>query len=381
MADAHAARRRILHVFPGFDVGGVQLRIASVLNRYPDRYANVIVAMNDRFDCFERLDDGVDATRRPLGLAKGHPLGTLCRIRRELADIAPDLLVTYNWGAIEWALVNRVGRRVPHIHMESGFGPDEADRQLPRRVMTRRLALAGTQRIVVPSHNLMRIARDIWKLPEARLLCVPNGVDLKRFAAAPDRTILPDWPAVPVIGTVAPMRPEKNLARLLRAFASISAVRDVRLLMVGDGPERAGLEALADELGIGAKVHFTGYLDAPERAFGLMDIFAISSDTEQMPNALIQAMAASRCVAGMDVGDVAHIVSAENRPYIAPAGDDDAFRDRLLGLVDDAGARGVLGAANWCRVGEEYDQERMVEIYRTLFDGDRPAARAADRAA
>ncbi|MEQ9123328.1 MAG: glycosyltransferase, partial [Alphaproteobacteria bacterium] len=174
--------------------------------------------------------------------------------------VEPDLLVTYNWGAIEWALVNRLRRHIPHLHMESGFGPEEADRQIRRRVLLRRFALAKTRHVIVPSLDLLEIARDTWRLPEERVMYVPNGVDLDRFAAPPDRSLLPaGWSGMPIVGTVAPMRPEKNLGRLVRAFAAVAVARDTRLLLVGDGPERPALESLVAQLGVADRVHFAGY--------------------------------------------------------------------------------------------------------------------------
>ena len=127
------------------------------------------------------------------------------------------------------------------------------------------------------------------------------------------------------------------------------------------GPERPALEALVAQLGVADRVHFTGYIESPERAFGLMDVYAISSDTEQMPNALIQAMAASRAVVGTAVGDIRQIVAPENRPFIAPAANEDAFRTSLRRLLGDAGARAGIGAANRRRAAENYDQERMFD--------------------
>ena len=71
----------------------------------------------------------------------------LLAARSVLGRLRPDLLLTYNWGAIEWAIANRLPR-LPHLHMEDGFGPEERDRQLPRRVLARRLLLT------VPDTNL-----------------------------------------------------------------------------------------------------------------------------------------------------------------------------------------------------------------------------------
>ena len=87
-----------------------------------------------------------------------------------------------------------------------------------------------------------------------------------------------------IIGTVAPLRPEKNIGRLLRVFAMLDTSLPVRLVVAGDGAERGALERFAQQLGISDRVSFTGRV-LPGSVLGSFDIFALSSDTEQMPNA------------------------------------------------------------------------------------------------
>lgn len=364
--------KHLLHVFPGFDIGGVQLRMSSIIAHFGGRYRHTIAAMNDNRAAADRLPADLDIRFADLNLKGASPLATHGALKRLIAEAAPDLLLTYNWGAVEAALAGRRFRNLRQIHLESGFGPEEADRQIPRRVMFRRLALGGVWRLVVPSLTLVDIVQDVWKQPASRVLHIPNGVDCDLYASAPDPALVPgfDPPAGDiVIGTVAPLRAEKNIERLIRAFASLDGL-PVRLLVVGDGPERAALEALAADLGVNARVYFAGYVDAPHKVLGLMDVYAISSDTEQMPNTVNQAMAAGLPVAGLAVGDVAHIVSDENRPLIAPKGDDAAFAAALRTLSTDPERRAAVASANARHVRETYDQSIMFEAYRKLFDGE-----------
>src|SRR5690606_14153112 len=100
----------------------------------------------------------------------------------------------------------------------------------------------------------------------------------------------------------------------------------------------------------------------------LMDIFAISSDTEQMPNTLIQAMAASRPVAAVDVGDVKAILSPDNRPLIVSKVDEDGFAASIERLLADPALRARLAAANRRHVVEHYSAERMFAEYGRVFD-------------
>ena len=368
-----------LHVFPSFGVGGVPIRIANVLNHFGRRYRHTIVALDGAIDARSRLRADLEVTVADPGIRKEKPVQTLLTFARMLRAARPNLLLTYNWGSTEWALINTLLRRGPHIHFESGFGPDEADGQVPRRVAFRRVALWGASRIVVPSSTLFEIATKTWKLRRNRVVYVPNGVDCQRFAAAPDPRAIPGFrkeSGEVIVGTLAPLRPEKNLGRLLRAFAGMPGAINARLLIAGDGPERQGLEALAAELGAAPRVVFAGHVEAPERVLGLFDVFAISSDTEQMPNTILQAMAAGLAIAGVDVGDVKPMVGLQNRTLIVAKSDTNGFAAALKRLLTAPGLREAIGRENQIHVRAQYDQSRMFAAYGALFEAAMARRRA-----
>lgn len=352
----------LLHVFPGFTTGGAQVRFASIANRFGRRWRHAIVAMDGVTTCRERLDPGLDVTFPDLPLRKGDLLGNLRTCRAALRVLAPAALVTSNWGSVEWAMANLVPL-VRHIHAEDGLGPDEVVRQHPRRIWTRRLVLRRST-VVLPSRVLERIALHTWRLPRHRLLYIPNGVDLARFnTPAPRRG---DGP--PVIGTVAALRPEKNLSRLLHAFATVRQAMPARLVIVGDGPDRAGLEALAASLGVAGDVRFAGHVPEPRGEYAGFDVFALSSDTEQMPLSLLEAMAASLPAAATEVGDVRLMLAPENAAQIVPR-DASALAQALLALLRSPDLGRSIGVANRARAERVYDQEGMFQAWADVFDG------------
>jgi len=175
-----------------------------------------------------------------------------------------------------------------------------------------------------------------------------------------------------VIGTVAPLRPEKNLGRLLRVFALLGDGPPLRLVIAGDGSERGALERLANELGIADRVIFIGRT-VPEAVLGTFDIFALSSDTEQMPNSLLEAMAASRAIAAVDVGDVKSIVCEDNREFIVPREDTPGFSAAITRLACNPQVRDTLGAMNRQRVVTEYSQDLMFSAYSKVLGAGRAA--------
>jgi len=360
--------RNLLHVFSTFAVGGPQVRFAAQANRYGSQFSHLIVAMDGRYECRSRIDPAISITLPSVAIRKGRTLSNLRTFRRALQTLKPDVLVTYNWGAIEWAMANWPAV-VRHVHIEDGFGPEEARGQLGRRVWTRRLVLRRSS-VIVPSQILETIATSVWRLDKRRVHYIPNGIDCARFAAPRNPAISAEVPGSgPIIGTVAALRREKNLQRLLLAFRHVSKRLSCRLAIVGDGPERAQLESLAVELGIKDRLWIAGHVEKPETLYPAFDLFALSSDTEQMPYTIIEAMAASLPIAATDVGDIRHMVAAENVPYlVAPS--DEHLAGAIEMLLADAALRDRIGAANRRKAQAEYDQERMFRAYAAIFQGD-----------
>ena len=198
---------------------------------------------------------------------------------------------------------------------------------------------------------------------------IPNGVDADRFERQPDGYLL-NALGIPrdrqIVGTVASLRAEKNLSRLLQAFAQVVEKRPAALVIVGDGAERYALKSLALAMGLGDTVIFTGAIHDPAKLLGAFDIFAISSDTEQMPISVLEAMASGLSIGGVDVGDVKEMVSIENQPFIVnrePA----ALAGAILALLSDDNSRLRIGAANKQRARTDYSLDRMVRSYTDLY--------------
>ena len=348
----------VLHVFPTFAVGGAQVRFAALANHFGPEFRHMVVALDGDVSCAVRLDPRLDVVFPRIEAPKNAMLRNIFRFRALLREWRPDVMVTSNWGAIEFALAN--ARKVTrHIHVVDGFGPEERNTQIGRRILIRRMALAnGT--VALPSHTLMRIATQTWRLRPETCRYVPNGIDLGRFSQAVGD------PAMPVIGTVAVLRPEKNLERLIRAFAMVSADIQCRLVIVGDGPERGALEALAVSLNVADRVTFTGHRDDIPALYAGFDVFALTSDTEQMPLSVMEAMASGLPVVATDVGAIRGMIAPDNAPFLATM-DDDAVSGALASMLRARDLRQRIGAANLATARQDFDQARMFAAWRDLW--------------
>ncbi len=353
----------LLHVFPTFAVGGAQARFAALANFLGPRFRHMVLALDGCTDARVRLSPALDVAYPRLVGAKDAFLRSILAYRRLLHEWRPACMLTYNWGAIEFAFANLIPV-VPHIHVIDGFGSDEYFVRLRRRIIANRMALSHST-TVVPSVTLRTILTEEWSLPAEQVRYIPNGIDLARFSS-PGRVVEPGKPVV--IGTVAALRPEKNIARLLLAFARLDPGLPARLVVVGDGACGDELHGLAASLGIRDRVEFTGHREDVHAQLARFDIFALSSDTEQMPIVVLEAMASGIPVIATDVGDIRIMVSDANAALIGD-GSPEGLVQVMARLVQDPSMRAELGAANRATAEARFNQDRMFAAWDDLLTG------------
>jgi glycosyltransferase involved in cell wall biosynthesis len=143
--------------------------------------------------------------------------------------------------------------------------------------------------------------------------------------------------------------------------------REARLVIVGEGPESERIAAEARAAGVASRLLMPGFLADPARWIGHFDIFALSSDSEQFPISLVEAMAAGLPAVATAVGDIPAMVSDDNRPLIVDASDEAAFAAALDSLADQPTLRRAIGAANRTRAAAEYDEKAMIAAYARLY--------------
>lgn len=370
---AKAGRLRVLHLHSTFNAGGKERRSVALINRFGSGVAHSIVSAEpDALGARSLIAEGIPASF-PFGFP---PLAGRFGVRR-LQVLARamqpfDLILTYNWGAMDAAMAHALFapamKLAPLVHHEDGFNADEADRLSLRRNWFRRVALARASALVVPSRRLEEIALGVWHQPHARVQRILNGIDTGALVRKPKADALPrviKRPGEKWLGTLAGLRPVKNLPRLVRAFAAMDP--QWQLVILGEGPERVAIMDEAMRLDIGHRVHLPGHVPDPASVVGLFDLFALSSDSEQAPLSVIEGMAAGLAVASTDVGDVAEMVSPDNAAFIVPAGDEAALGRALATLGADEALRRRIGAANQVRARSEFDEKAMAARYAALY--------------
>jgi len=365
--------RRILHLHSTFDPGGKELRCARLINAFGPAATHTIVSAQPgalgAAKAIEWPNQAVYPADFP-ALA-GRPLpGRLLRLAKAMDGF--DLILTYNWGAMDAVMAHTLFGSVlglpPLVHHEDGFNADEASELKAARNWYRRIALGRASALVVPSERLEAISLESWQQPRQRVVRIPNGIATARYSAKPKRDALPRiikrkgelW-----LGTIAGLRAVKNLPRLVRAFAVLPEAW--HLIVLGEGPEREAIRAEAARCGLSDRVHLPGHIADPATAIGLFDLFALASDSEQFPISVVEAMAGGLAVVSPDVGDVRAMLAPENAALVSPAGDEAALAATLLELAEEPALRQRLGEANRDRARHEFDEAQMIAAYRRTY--------------
>jgi glycosyltransferase involved in cell wall biosynthesis len=361
---------RILHAHSTFSLGGKEARAVRLMNAFGDAAEHVILSgMPGQLSARSAIDPGikVDFPADAPSLTGRPGLARLFRLSRYMRGF--DLVLTYNWGAFDAVMARYLFRGPPLIHHEDGFNEDEAEGLKTSRNLYRRLGLSAAYKLVVPSQRLETIARNAWAQPGERVERIPNGIPVDHYAGGPEQGAIPGLEmreGEVLIGTVAGLRAIKNLPRLVRAFAGMR-FKNARLVIVGEGPESGRIMAEARALGVADRVLLPGFLPDPARYIGRFSVFALSSDSEQFPISLVEAMAAGLPVVATNVGDIAAMVAPDNLPLVVQAGDEAAFSRALDSLAERPDLREAIGRANRARAEAEYEERGMIERYARLY--------------
>ena len=325
---------------------------------------------------------GMDAgliTGRPGSLSKLQYLKVLPRLRKVIRHHRPDLLHAHY--AAGYGLTGALSGFRPFV--VSAWGSDvihfptisPLHRMMMRFVLKKADAVLGTSRFM---------AAHIKELAGITARITPFGVDTGIFYnrqesgnfQADQNGSSPAGDQVLTIGTVKKMKPEYNLTDLLDAFHHLRQMvggRPLRLLLVGDGPERHRLEQRVKDMRLSDCVHFTGYIpwsDTPAY-HNMIDIYANVSLAESFGVSVLEASACGRPVVAPDLGGLREVVRHDHTGYLVAPGDSKATARALNRLVGDPLLRHEMGQAGqrWVRThySMEASTEKMLSVYREMI--------------
>ncbi len=363
----------IVHVVENLDRGGLERTVVDLIASQRDagHECRVICLFKLGLLARELLASGVRVDA--CGKRPGLDLRALRRARALIRQSPDAVIHTHNAMAHYYAVLASLGLPVKcRINTRHGMG---GRTRSGRQEWLYRQSLRGTDyAVAVCEAARQRFAADGMR-PRRALLSVPNGIRLERFRPADDvaRQSLVAELGLPtgsrIIGTVGRLQPVKDHALLLRAFAKVSVqVPEAALVIVGDGPLRAALEAQAEQAGLSDALRFMGDRHDVPRLLTGMEVFALTSTSEGYSVALLEACASSLPIVATDVGGNREIVRHGINGRLVPSGDTAAIATALIALLRGGEQAAAMGRAGYAWAQAEASFRTMAERYHGLYD-------------
>jgi sugar transferase (PEP-CTERM/EpsH1 system associated) len=360
---------KVAHAVLSLEVGGLESIVLDLVRESSRRGQGATVVCLDRTGPLAEQVEVLGAQVVCVHKRPGVRLETFGRLKSLLHELRPDVVHTHQIGALFYAgpAARRAG--VPLV-VHTEHGKHYGDRRRTRWVG--RLAGRHAARFLCVSEDIAAAAAANRIVPRGKIHVVPNGIDLDRFREPLDKQRVRRSLGIPVdaplIGTVGRLSEIKRQDLLIRAFQLVlSRVPDAHLLIVGDGPAMGELRELVAGLQIGARVHFAGYQPRPEAHLQAMDVFALSSRSEGMPLAVLEAWAAEVPVVATRVGGLPELIDDGGNGVLVDFGDEDALAGALCHLIADAEFSHRLGAAGRNRVESRFSLRRMADEYQRHY--------------
>ena len=371
-----------MRVITRLNIGGPAIHVSLLTSRLdPARYETLLVSGVEAAAEGNMLKLGRLPAVEPRTVATlGRAISPLDDVRAlaALVSIArsfkPDIVHTHLAKA---GALGRVAARIAgvglvvHTYHGSVFRGYFGQRESAVYLQIERALARITTRIVAITSGQKADLVSFGIAPSGKIVEIPLGLDLDQFRELPvrdDALAALDLPTdMRYVTIVARLVAIKDIPTFLRALARVTEAHpDVCGLVIGDGPERAAIEAVARDLGLGDRCRFLGWRADLPNVYAASDIVALSSLNEGSPVSVIEAMAAGRAVVATAVGGVPDVVG-DATGVLVGAGDHQALGDAMSALLADPGRRAELGRHGRDLALRRYGSDRLIEDIDRLY--------------
>ena len=361
------ARPHVVHVVLSLNIGGLERNVVNQVREGQKLGQRITVICLDELGTLAPQVESLGARIVALDRRPGLRPGMVMSVKRTLRQLRPDVVHTHQLATLLYGGAAARLLRIPAIlHSEH---TQEAYATRMRTRLLGRLAASFCDLFYCLSEDMARQLRSARIVRERKLRVIRNGIDISKFVDSSTdplvtRRSLGISSDAPVIGTVARLNEVKRQDVLLRAFGKVrQRFGNAHLVLVGDGPSRDDLRNLAASLGLSDRVHFTGYQPHSAPYLKAMDVFALTSRSEGMPQAALEASVMGLPVVASRVGGLPELIEHGVSGILFDPGNDASLADTFCDLIASPEKRRRMGAAARARVESSFSVGRMASEY------------------
>jgi len=349
---------KILHLVLSLNVGGLEKFAIALSSNYSDNIVPVIACLDEVGGLGENEQNIKILALTNKSTSK---VFKVIKVLQFLKNNKFDLIHTHNLAAHFYGAVASLVLGIPLVHTKHGTDyPKDF-----RKILIERFAFKFSKMIVGVSDDVKEQYIKQTGCSKQKITSILNGVDLACFNKI--QQVAKSTSSVN-IGIVARLSLEKDHRTLLKSFAiALNNNPDLRLTIVGDGPEMNNLQKLACNLSIANNVHFLGNrFDIPD-VLSNLDIFVLSSQTEGISISLLEAMASGLPCIATDVGGNPEVIINNITGFIVRQENDQELANKILELASDPLLRFRMGSAGRTRVIEHFSVKETAKSYEHLY--------------
>lgn len=358
-------RPRLCMVIPSLNVGGTERQVRYLVEGLTNDFAIDVVCTREPGTWSKHIQPYAEVFG--LGMKSGWDHRLLFRLVRHFRSRRPDILQTFLFG---FDLAANAAARRAGVPVVVSSRRERATWKKGRHVWIQKRANSMTDAIVANSSAVAAFCAEQEGRPLDTYTVIHNAVSPD---ADPDplldaRVEMTVPRSAPLIGMVANFSADKDHALFVAMAERVRARRpDAHFALIGDGPLRPAIQRLAVQRGLADAFRFLGTKDALRPYYEAMDVFVLTSQTEGLPNVVLEAMAYGRPVVASAVGGIPEVISDRVTGVLVASRAPDDFAAAVLELLDhpDDAARMGRQAAVYAR--ERFSTQVMAQAYRALY--------------
>jgi len=372
------SRPLVLHVMYRFDTGGLENGIVNLINHMPSHaYRHAVLALTEVTEFRQRIQRS-DVEFISLHKPPGHGVWQYSKLFKLFRQLRPDIVHSRNLAALEVQAPAWAAGVPVRIHGEHGRDIGDLDGNNITYQRVRRFYKPLVHHYTALSRDLADYLVEKVRVPPEVITQAYNGVDTERFRpASGGPQPIAGCPFDPsqhwLVGTVGRMQAVKDQLMLAHAFVQALALAPelqsrIRLVMVGEGPLRAQIQAVLQAAGVARLAWLPGERGDVADIMRGLHAFALPSLSEGISNSILEAMASSLPVVATAVGGNADLVLQGQTGHIVPPANPQVMALRLMTLASSPERARSMGQAGRQRAQATFSMQAMVSIYQSVYD-------------
>lgn len=369
-------KTHICHLVFSFEVGGLERIIVNCINHLNNEtFHHTIISLTEAGSFISQITVPID--HYCLNKKSGKDFSINLKLYRLLRELRPDVLHTYNLGAIEYQWIGLLARVPMRVHAEHGRDSYDPNGSVTKYQWLRKICSYPIHRIVTVSQDLYNwLAKDVG-LSGNKLRLIVNGVDTNYFHPDLfDDNELNVLQGKFIFGHVARLHAIKNQIFMLESFLLACQRLEVFkencvLVIIGDGPDKDHLSRyIVDHPVLENRVFLLGEKNNVRDFYRQFDIFLMSSIAEGIPMTLLESMSMSVPHLVTDVGGISEVIIEEKTGLSVPSGEITAYCQAMIKLFNNRNNNIEMSKYARRQIVERFSQDKMVKAYQDIYLGN-----------